>query len=474
MNDKEPAEKMLEYCKQLEDENIITTYFNQEKEREKEQNKMNIINEFNKITYINYDISNHYSFDIDFLFDYCKILGSEKNDSKLIQWQVMNKDRLFIYGLNMAELMERINKSQPKGANSKLDTIISNLNYRLQRHGRLAPTKDIARKLDKKFDDQLPLEEEEADNDIDIEIEEDIAEDKNNNMNNIEEGNENNIANNNNVNNKNLVQENYYDINDPFIDDNLDEISEGEDNKLLFKLKLKPGNYTESEIMNNLRKHLRPKKNFKRIKTKIHTSQTDNEATNDNEENTNNIPYKTNSDNYVDITEYKLKRAMNSLLPPDIHVISTEKVDNNFHARYGEKEKEYKYFLNMGEYDPTKRNTCYQYNRSLDVKSMQEAIKYFIGEHDFESFTPTVDKRENNVRTITKATLEEKDNILEFTFRGNGFIKYQVRNMVGYLIKVGEGKKKGSDIPKILLGKDRRLASITAHSEGLYLTDVKY
>ena len=71
-------------------------------------------------------------------------------------------------------------------------------------------------------------------------------------------------------------------------------------------------------------------------------------------------------------------------------------------------------------------------------------------------------------------TIDENDNILTFTFRANGFIKYQVRNMVGYLIKVGEGKKKGSDIPKILLGKDRRLASITAHSEGLYLTDVKY
>ncbi len=176
----------------------------------------------------------------------------------------------------------------------------------------------------------------------------------------------------------------------------------------------------------------------------------------------------------VDITEYKLKRAMNSLLSPDIHVISTEKVDNKFHARYQVKEKEYKYYLNMGEYDPTRRNYCYQYNRPLDVKSMQEAIKYFIGEHDFESFTPTVDKRKNNVRIIIKATLEEKDGILEFTFRGNGFIKYQVRNMVGYLIKVGEGKKKGSDIPKILLGKDRRLASVTAHPEGLYLTDVKY
>ena len=107
----------------------------------------------------------------------------------------------------------------------------------------------------------------------------------------------------------------------------------------------------------------------------------------------------------VDITEYKLKRAMNSLLPPDIHVIETKKVDNKFHARYEVKEKEYKYLLNMGEYDPTRRNTCYQYNRELDVNSMKEAIKYFIGEHDFESFTPTVDKRENNVRIITKATI---------------------------------------------------------------------
>ena len=176
----------------------------------------------------------------------------------------------------------------------------------------------------------------------------------------------------------------------------------------------------------------------------------------------------------VDITEYKFKRAMNSLLPPDIHVIETKMVDKDFHARYMVKEKEYQYLLNMGEYDPTKRNYVYQYNRKLDVNSMKDAIKYFIGTHDFESFTPTIDKREDNVRTIIEATLEEKDNILTFTFRGNGFIKYQVRNMVGFLIKVGEGKKKGSDIPKILLGKDRRLASITAHPEGLYLTDVKY
>ncbi len=176
----------------------------------------------------------------------------------------------------------------------------------------------------------------------------------------------------------------------------------------------------------------------------------------------------------VKITPYKLMRAMNSKLPEDIHVIKTEVVDNEFHARYNVKEKEYQYLLNIGEYNPIRRNYVYQYCKKLDIDKMKEAIKYFAGTHDFESFTPTKDKRENYVRTINYASITEQNGIVTFTFRGNGFIKYQIRNMVGYLIRVGEGKKKGSDIPKILESHDRRMASITAHSEGLYLTKVVY
>ena len=176
----------------------------------------------------------------------------------------------------------------------------------------------------------------------------------------------------------------------------------------------------------------------------------------------------------VKITPYKLMRAMNSNLPSDIHVIKTEIVDNEFHARYMVKEKEYKYKLNMGEYNPCMRNLVYQYGKKLDVNKMNSAIKYFLGTHSFKSFTPNKDKRENYVRTINYVNISEKDDIIVFTFRGNGFIKYQIRNMVGFLIKVGEGKRRGEDIPKILEGKDRRLASITAHANGLYLTNVKY
>ena len=176
----------------------------------------------------------------------------------------------------------------------------------------------------------------------------------------------------------------------------------------------------------------------------------------------------------VEITPYKLMRAMNSNLPSDIHVIKTEVVDSSFHARYMVKEKEYQYKLNMGEYNPCMRNLVYQYGKKLDVNKMNEAIKYFIGTHSFKSFTPNKDKRENYVRTINYVNISEKDGIVTFTFRGNGFIKYQIRNMVGFLIRVGEGKKNGKDIPKILKKQDRRMASITAHAEGLYLTKVIY
>ena len=58
----------------------------------------------------------------------------------------------------------------------------------------------------------------------------------------------------------------------------------------------------------------------------------------------------------VSITEKKLKRALNSNLPDDIHVIETKEVDNNFHARYNVKEKVYKYIINVGEYNPLERN----------------------------------------------------------------------------------------------------------------------
>ncbi len=176
----------------------------------------------------------------------------------------------------------------------------------------------------------------------------------------------------------------------------------------------------------------------------------------------------------IEITEYKLKRALNSNLPEDIHVISTKIVPDDFHARYYVKKKEYKYYMNLGEYNPLERNYVFQYNYKINVEAMSKAIKYFEGEHDFKAFVTDNKERENCVRKIFKASIDQQENKLVFTFIGNGFLRYQVRNMIGYLIKIGEEKATPESVIKVLESKDRTKSGKTAPAEGLYLYNVEY
>lgn len=176
----------------------------------------------------------------------------------------------------------------------------------------------------------------------------------------------------------------------------------------------------------------------------------------------------------VSITLYKLKCALNSLLPDDIHVIEAKVVENDFHARFMVDKKTYKYYLNMGEYNPLQRSSVYQYNKELDVDTMSKSIKDFIGTYDFKIFTSNEAVKESYIRTIYDANIEVKDNIVIFTFVGNGFMKYQVRNMVGTLIKIGKGKLDSNSIKKLLDGSQNGKHVFTAKPEGLYLVDVYY
>ena len=176
----------------------------------------------------------------------------------------------------------------------------------------------------------------------------------------------------------------------------------------------------------------------------------------------------------VDITLYKLKCALNSLLPNDIRVLSTEDVDKSFHARYMATKKVYRYILNMSEYDPIKRNYESQYNRKLDIDKIKSAIKSFEGEHNFKSFVSYESKKESYVRTIYKATVVEHDNKLIFEFSGNGFMKYQVRCMVGTLVRIGEGKLDIHYIDKLLSFEVPKNKVYRIGAEGLYLVEVLY
>ena len=310
-------EKEEEGSEKIDEAKLALEYMEKDKEKSK-PNK----NDFNKIVYIEYeDLLKKTAPEIDFLYDYSKILGSENSDPKIIHWQLANLDRLFKYGIDISILKKR-NDQQNLGI-YKMSNIVENISYRLQKHGKLAPSIDIARILPKRDEEQYQINEEEEDEeDINIE-DEDMSgkNDKNNNINQMAEAplinnndnnlnnelinkkiiddndninNNNNIPNNNekekeeinkeenkinidlnkktNQNINNVYEDNFYDKNDPFIDDELDNNS-SEENEILYKLTLGYGNFTEQEIINNLKKNkrsnsLKKKKKIKNIKGK--------------------------------------------------------------------------------------------------------------------------------------------------------------------------------------------------------------
>ena len=179
----------------------------------------------------------------------------------------------------------------------------------------------------------------------------------------------------------------------------------------------------------------------------------------------------------IKISPERLLKGMNALLPDDIYIKNIEIVSDEFHARFDAIGKEYIYIINMGEYNTIERNYVYQYCKKLDLVSMERGLKYLEGTHNFKSFVKCDDEIVDYVRTISQGlvTRDSKDlNKIIITFVGTGFLRYMVRNMVGLLIEIGEGKKKPEDIIEIFKREDRRFAGKTAPACGLYLRNVFY
>ena len=176
-----------------------------------------------------------------------------------------------------------------------------------------------------------------------------------------------------------------------------------------------------------------------------------------------------------DIEESRLRKSINGLLPKDIYIKALKKVSDDFHARFNVKAKEYIYKINMGEYNPIECEYIYQYNKSLNIEEMKRALKYLEGTHNFRSFTKADDVKDDYRRTIMKTdiTISAEDKIT-ISLLGNGFMRYMVRNIIGVLIEIGEGKRKSEDIIAILKLEDRTKAGKTAPAQGLYLNKVIY
>ena len=171
----------------------------------------------------------------------------------------------------------------------------------------------------------------------------------------------------------------------------------------------------------------------------------------------------------------KFAHSLNELLPKDIRILSVEKVSDDFHARFNAKSKTYLYKIrNKKVSDPFSSDLEYTLGQKLDVEKMVEASKLFVGEHNFQNFTSKEEDEQKFSRNIWGIDIKsEKDNI-EILLKGNGFMRYMVRMIVGNLIQVGLGKMTSSDIKEALESKERKPSSYKAPAYGLYLKEVEY
>jgi len=167
--------------------------------------------------------------------------------------------------------------------------------------------------------------------------------------------------------------------------------------------------------------------------------------------------------------------ALNTVLPDDIVIKSSQEVDIDFHARFSAKGKRYRYLIHNSPCPSAlMRNRAYFVPRELDIEAMKSAVMHFQGKHDFSAFRASGSDARTSERIITSASLDKKLDMLELEIAGNGFLYNMVRIIAGTLVYVGEGKICAQSIPGIIAGLDRRKAGKTAPPHGLYLMEVFY
>ena len=181
--------------------------------------------------------------------------------------------------------------------------------------------------------------------------------------------------------------------------------------------------------------------------------------------------FKTNSK--IPIEKFAI--AINSRLKKSIVIKKAEEVDERFHSRLNCKKKTYRYIINNSEEGSAiYRNLETHIPQRLDVSKMEQAIKYFEGEHDFRAFKASGTSSKSSVRTIYEAKLYKIDEKIFIELTGNGFLYNMVRIIVGTLVDVGMGKIKPEDIPQIINEGKRENAGKTLPPNGLYLLNVMY
>ncbi len=169
-------------------------------------------------------------------------------------------------------------------------------------------------------------------------------------------------------------------------------------------------------------------------------------------------------------------KGMNALLPEDIAVRAASLEPDGFDARRSARGKRYRYVLeNVPTREPLSRLQAWQLFGPLDVAAMRAAAGHLVGRHDFAAFQAADCACHHAVREVRRLdVLAEAGGRIEVVVEATAFVKHMVRNLVGTLVEVGQGKRAPESMPALLASADRTKAGRTAPPQGLVLDEVFY
>jgi len=175
---------------------------------------------------------------------------------------------------------------------------------------------------------------------------------------------------------------------------------------------------------------------------------------------------------HIDLPDFwkdtkKLKRVINKMIIPSIKVKNIQAVDNSFHARYGAKKRVYRYLIKDAKPNPFENNFISFYE-NIDFETLKKNIKLFEGEFDFINFMKTGSEVKSTIREVYTAFAYKHKDYIILHFEANGFLRSQIRLMVGSLLSLN-----AKEIKEQLSTKTKHKIQ-PAKCNGLYLAKIKY
>ncbi|MEO8945126.1 MAG: tRNA pseudouridine(38-40) synthase TruA [Gemmatimonadaceae bacterium] len=175
----------------------------------------------------------------------------------------------------------------------------------------------------------------------------------------------------------------------------------------------------------------------------------------------------------------RLRRALNSLLPPDVWIAQAHNVTDQFHARYSAISRRYTYQLGTDDESASPFRRRYEWRapwRLHDEAALASAAGALLGEHQFYGFAVrgTAPSTDEHRCTVTYAEWSHGGGSAHFTIEANRFLHHMVRFLVGTMVEIAAGRRTPESFIELLCANDNRTVSPPAPAHGLFLERVMY